>query len=104
MVGLDPTDDILCKRLFEAASRPNPKMGTLSQASLVSILCRFMQVQNTRGAYYLGFEQVVELLQILKKGDTLAKAGCNSPSPWPFILLNRRVRSEQCCCSVLSCS
>jgi len=48
IVQLDQTDDIMCKRLFE--------------------------VQNTRGAYYLVFEQIVELLQILKKGDTTAKA------------------------------
>lgn len=41
---LDPSDDKLCKRLFD--------------------------VQNTRNGYYLLFEQVLELLEVLKKGDT----------------------------------
>lgn len=45
---LDPHDDQLNRRLFE--------------------------VQNTRGGYHLEFERVVELLQLLKKADTITKA------------------------------
>lgn len=46
--NLDPADDYLLERLFD--------------------------VTNTRGAFYVVFEQCVETLRILKKGDTITKA------------------------------
>ena len=45
--GVDPTDEYILQRLFD--------------------------VTNTRGAFYVTFEQCVEMLRILKKGDTVAK-------------------------------
>merc|ERR1711871_1869711 len=46
--GVDPTDEYILQRLFD--------------------------VTNTRGAFYVTFEQCVEMLRVLKKGDTVAKA------------------------------
>lgn len=47
-VNIDPTDEKLCQRLFE--------------------------VQNSRGAAYLVFDQVVELVHMLKKGTMMTIA------------------------------
>ena len=38
------------------------------------IVQRLFDVTNTRGAFYLTFEQVIDLLRILKQGDTGTKA------------------------------
>jgi len=46
-INIDPADEFLCQRLFD--------------------------VTNTRGAFYVVFEQCVDTLRIFKKGDTMAK-------------------------------
>lgn len=47
-ISIDSADEFLCQRLFD--------------------------VTNTRGAFYVVFEQCVDTLRVFKKGDTVAKA------------------------------